>query len=190
MSGISILFGLGNPGRRYSNTRHNLGSLTLDLLASRHGLSWKRGEGLSLVSRWERESGDIILLKSTTYMNASGEALESIPGLDPARLIVICDDLSLPLGMIRMRKQGGSGGHLGLESVIMSLETEAFARLRLGIGSPPPAIDWSEFVLMPFLLEERPDVDAMLETAVEALEMAVTEGMDKAMQEYNRKADA
>ncbi len=189
MSGISILFGLGNPGRRYGQTRHNLGHETLDLLASRHGLSWDRGEGPSLVSRWERESGGVILLKSTTYMNASGEALKGLPGLEPDRLIVICDDLSLPLGMLRIRGQGGSGGHLGLESVSISIETEAFARLRLGIGSPPPAIDWSEFVLMPFLLEERPDVDRMLTTAADALEMVVTEGIDQAMQGYNRKAD-
>lgn len=189
MSQISILFGLGNPGRRYGQTRHNLGHETLDLLASRHGLSWNRGEGPSLVSRWERESGDVILLKSTTYMNGSGEALERLPGLEPDRLIVICDDLSLPLGMLRVRGRGGSGGHLGLESVSISIETEAFARLRLGIGSPPPAIDWSEFVLMPFLLEERPEVDRMLTTAANALEMVVTEGIDQAMQEYNRKAD-
>ncbi len=189
MSGISILFGLGNPGRRYGQTRHNIGHDTLDLLAARNGLSWERGEGPSLVSIWERESGDVILLKSTTYMNASGEALERFSGFDPARLIVICDDLSLPLGMLRIRRQGGSGGHLGLESVIMSIETEAFARLRLGIGSPPQTIDWSEFVLMPFLLEERPEVDRMLTTAANALEMVVTEGIDQAMQEYNRKAD-
>ena len=189
MPGISILFGLGNPGRQYAQTRHNLGHETLDFLASRHGLSWERGEGLSFVSRWERESGDVILLKSTTYMNASGEALERFTGLDPARLIVVCDDLSLPLGMLRIRRQGGSGGHLGLESVTMSIETEAFARLRLGIGSPPPAIDWSEFVLMPFLLEERPDVERMLGAAADALEMVISEGIDQAMQEYNRKAD-
>ena len=146
------------------------------------------GEGPYLVSTWKRESGDVTLLKSTTYMNESGEAIAQLPGFDPARLIVICDDLSLPLGMLRIRRQGGSGGHLGLESVIMSIQTEAFARLRLGIGSPPPAIDWSEFVLMPFLLEERSDVDRMLASAADALEMVIAEGMDKAMQAYNRKA--
>jgi PTH1 family peptidyl-tRNA hydrolase len=188
MSGISILFGLGNPGRRYRRTRHNLGVLALDLLASRNGLTWEQGIGPCLVTSWKLESGDVTLLKSTTYMNESGKAVARLPGLDPARLIVVCDDLSLPLGMLRIRRQGGSGGHLGLESVIMSIETEGFARLRLGIGSPPPAIDWSEFVLMPFLLEELPDVERMIEEAADALEMVVVEGIEKAMQAYNRKA--
>ena len=190
MSGISFLFGLGNPGKRYGQTRHNLGHGALDLLASRHGLSWSSGRGPTVVSRWKRDSRDITLLKSTTYMNASGQALDSFPDLDPSRLVVVCDDFNLPLGMIRIRKRGGSGGHLGLESVTKSLGTDEFARLRIGIGSPPAGIDWSEFVLMPFLLEERPEVERMLSAAADALEMMIDEGIDQAMQEYNRKADA
>jgi PTH1 family peptidyl-tRNA hydrolase len=189
MSGISILFGLGNPGRRYGNTRHNLGHRAVDLVASRHELVWSRGGDLALVSRWKREPDDIILLKSTGYMNASGEALEFVPDLDPAGLVVICDDLSLPLGKLRIRRQGGSGGHLGLESIVASIETEEFARLRLGIGSPPPGIEWSEFVLLPFMQEETPEVERMLVTAADALETIIADGIDHAMQVYNRRAD-
>jgi PTH1 family peptidyl-tRNA hydrolase len=189
MSGISFLFGLGNPEKRYRQTRHNLGHGAVDLIASRHGLSWGGGEGPALVSHWNRQTRDITLFKSTAYMNESGQALEAFPDLDPSRLIVVCDDFNLPLGMLRIRKRGGSGGHLGLESVAMSLGTDEFARLRIGIGSPPPGIDWSEFVLMPFLLEERPEAERMLSAAADALETIIDDGIDQAMQEYNRKAD-
>ena len=184
--GVSILFGLGNPGERYSNTRHNLGREALELFARRRSLTWERGEGAYLYSRARPARGEITLLESLTYMNDSGRALEEYTGVDPDALLVICDDMSLPLGRLRIRPGGGSGGHLGLESIIVTLGTERFARMRLGIGSPPPLIDWSEFVLMPFLEEERKAVGDMLETAVEALETVLRGGLDRAMREYNR----
>jgi PTH1 family peptidyl-tRNA hydrolase len=190
MSHISKLFGLGNPGRRYSDTRHNLGSGALDLLAKRHGLAWARGEGPYLESRWGFAGREIGLIKSLTYMNASGRVFERLPVGEPGGLLVICDDLSLPLGRLRIRQKGGSGGHLGLESVSAGLGSEAFARMRLGIGNPPPGIDWSEFVLMAFLDEEREIVRGMLETAVDAIEAIVRDGVGHAMQLYNRRPAA
>lgn len=184
---VSILFGLGNPGERYRHTRHNLGQAALELLARRHSLTWERGRGPFVFSRWSCADREITLLESLTYMNDSGRALEGHAGTDPRTLLVLCDDMSLPLGRLRIRAGGGSGGHLGLESVITSLGTERFARMRLGIGSPPARIDWSEFVLMPFLEEERKAAGELLESAVDALETIVEEGLDQAMQIYNRR---
>jgi len=119
-------------------------------------------------------------------MNDSGRALDDFGGIDPDALLVLCDDMSLPLGRMRIRGGGGSGGHLGLESVIFSLGTERFARMRLGIGPPPPGIDWSEFVLLPFLEEERTAARELLESAADALETILTGGLDRAMNRYNR----
>jgi PTH1 family peptidyl-tRNA hydrolase len=190
MAHISTLFGLGNPGKRYRDTRHNLGSGTLDLLAERRGLKWTRGDGPYFESRWRFAAREIRLVKSRVYMNVSGCILDHVPVGGASELLVICDDLSLPLGRLRIRQQGGSGGHLGLESVITSLGTEAFLRMRLGIGTPPPGIEWSEFVLLPFLDEEREIVRGMLETAVDAIEAIARDGVEHAMQIYNRRVSA
>ena len=184
---VSILFGLGNPGGHYRHTRHNLGLEALELLARRHSLTWEHGKGPFLFSRWSFAGREITLLKSLTYMNDSGRALEEYAGVDPHSLLVLCDDMSLPLGRLRIRAGGGSGGHLGLESVISNLGTERFARMRLGIGSPPARIDWSEFVLMPFLEEEREATGELLESAADALETIAEKGLDHAMQVYNRR---
>jgi PTH1 family peptidyl-tRNA hydrolase len=184
--GVSILFGLGNPGERYRHTRHNLGQEALELFARRHSLTWERGGGAFVFSRWNSAGSEITLLESLTYMNDSGRALEDYAGVDPRTLLVLCDDMSLPLGRLRIRAGGGSGGHLGLESVIASLGTEEFARMRLGIGSPPARIDWSEFVLMPFLEEERKAATELIESAADALEKILTGGLDRAMNEFNR----
>ena len=184
---VSILFGLGNPGERYRNTRHNLGLEALEVFARRHSLTWRRGGDHHLLARCELAGREITILRSLTYMNDSGRALEDYGRVDPSALLVLCDDMSLPLGRLRIRPGGGSGGHLGLESVIMTLGTERFARMRLGIGAPPARIDWSEFVLMPFLEEERRDAARLSESAADALERVIDEGLDRAMQEYNRK---
>ena len=190
MSDISILCGLGNPGARYRNTRHNLGSMILDLMAERRSLSWKTALPTVMEARWRIKGREIILLKPLTFMNASGEALEDYGGVDPASFLVIFDDISLPLGQLRLRERGGGGGHRGLESIIESLGTDNFARLRLGIGEPPPGIDWSDFVLAPFLEEERAAVNEMVETAADALETVLARGLVEAMNRYNRKTSA
>lgn len=184
---VSILFGLGNPGERYRHTRHNLGLGALEVLARRHSSIWKQGKGSFFYSRLNIAGREITLLRSLTYMNDSGRALGDYGDVDPSSLLVLCDDMSLPLGRLRIRAGGGSGGHLGLESVIMTLGTERFARMRLGIGPPPARIDWSEFVLMPFLEEERERVSELLETAADALETIVHQDIDQAMQAYNRR---
>jgi PTH1 family peptidyl-tRNA hydrolase len=190
MPEISIVCGLGNPGQQYRRTRHNLGFETLDRLAGRRSLKWKRGPGPSMETTLRVGQTSVILIKPLLYMNASGVALGRRPVVSPAELLVICDDMSLPLGQLRFRKGGGSGGHKGLDSIIAVLGTEGFPRLRLGIGAPPPGIDWVDYVLSDFAPEERPEVDAMIDTAVEAVSEALRSGLEDAMTRYNRPAPA
>lgn len=189
MERISVVCGLGNPGARYRSTRHNLGFLTLDALSRRHGLSWRRAGGPSEEARWRAGGRTILLQKPLTFMNDSGAALARVAGLRPAELLVVSDDLNLPLGRLRFRMGGGSGGHNGLASIIDRLGTEAFPRLRLGIGAPPPGVDWADFVLEEFPPEDRAAAAALVETAVAALELAVRRGLGEAMNRYNRPED-
>ena len=190
MPAISLIYGLGNPGDRYRNTRHNLGWMSADFIVRKNGLSWEGESRDLLTARWIVDGREIILLRSLMYMNESGEALAVLnesdgERIESRRLLVICDDMSLPLGRMRIREKGGSGGHRGLESIIYSLESENFPRLRMGIGSPPQGITWTEYVLSPFLEEEIPVVEAMVKRSVEAVECIVTEGVATAMQRFN-----
>ncbi len=186
MEQISVVCGLGNPGARYRSTRHNLGFLALDVLSRRHSLSWRRVGGPAQEARWRAAGRTIVLLKPLTYMNESGAAVSRLSGLRPSGLLVVSDDINLPLGKLRFRMGGGSGGHNGLASIIDRLGTEAFPRLRLGIGGAPEGVDWADFVLMEFLDEEREAAGAAVEAAAEAVELAVRRGLAEAMQRYNR----
>jgi len=186
MPEISIVCGLGNPGMRYRKTRHNLGYMTLDQLASRHALKWKRAPGPTMEARWRVAGRSVTLVKTLLFMNASGVALLRHGEADGANLLVVCDDLSLPLGQLRFRTRGGSGGHKGLESIIASLGTERFARLRLGIGASPPDADWVDYVLSDFDAHERDEVNDVISNASDAIETALRSGLDAAMTRYNR----
>lgn len=186
MPEIFIVCGLGNPGLQYRRTRHNLGFMTVDRLAARRSLKWKRSAGPAMETAWHVGPASVILLKPLVFMNASGAALERRRGVAAVEVLVVCDDMSLPLGQLRFKKSGGSGGHKGLESVIASLGTEAFPRLRLGIGPPPPGTDWVDFVLSDFAPEERDAADGMIESAAEAIEAALRAGLEGAMTRYNR----
>ena len=164
--------------------------MSADFIVRKNGLSWEGESRDLLTARWIVDGREIILLRSLMYMNESGEALAVLnesdgEKIESRRLLVICDDMSLPLGRMRIREKGGSGGHRGLESIIYSLESENFPRLRMGIGSPPQGITWTEYVLSPFLEEEIPVVEAMVKRSVEAVECIVTEGVATAMQRFN-----
>ncbi|UCF06639.1 MAG: aminoacyl-tRNA hydrolase [bacterium] len=187
MSDVSFLLGLGNPGDSYSGTRHNLGKRTLDLLAAKHDLTWSTVSGTCVEARYEIGDRVVLLVKPLIYMNESGRALGHYDSIDSRSLLVICDDINLPLGRLRLRERGGSGGHRGIESVAMHLGTDDFPRLRMGIGPAPPGEDWSDYVLSPFLAEEREDVEQMIATAALALELIIREGLEAAMQTFNRK---
>ncbi len=182
-----IVLGLGNPGAEYAHTRHNIGFDVVDILASRHRirLSLRRDRahyGLGLI-----EGVPVVLAKPMTYMNRSGEAaralLQRYP-LDPSRLLVIVDDVALPTGRIRIRPSGSDGGHNGLESIIQSLGTQAFPRVRVGIGTPPPG-QMVEYVLSRFSSQEQPIIDEALQRAADAIEAILREGVQNAMNRFN-----
>jgi len=185
-----LIVGLGNPGAEYEWTRHNLGFMLIDKLAAESGLGKFRRECQSLVGRVDLEGCGVKLVKPQTYMNLSGEAVAcvvakqnlSVPG---ESLIVISDDLALPFGNIRIRARGSAGGHNGLKSIIGSLGTNEFARLRIGIQPEHPIGDPKRFVLDEFPRGSRVEVEKILERSAEALRAIVRDGVLKAMAEYN-----
>ena len=161
--------------------------MALDALSKRHSFSWKRAPGPSQTALWRVAARTVTLVKPLTYMNESGVALARCGASGSGELLVVCDDLNLPLGQLRLRSRGGSGGHKGLESIIEHIGTEDFARLRLGIGGAPPETDWVEFVLSDFAAEERATVDGMIEAAADTIETAVRAGFDVAMRRLNKE---
>lgn len=176
---MKLVVGLGNPGREYQATRHNVGFLVADLLAGRAKASWRvRGD------RAEALAGDLLLVKPLAFMNLSGppvrEAL-GYRGASPTDCLVVCDDMALPLETIRLRARGSSGGHHGLDSIIAALGTSEFPRLRVGIGPAPPGVDGAAHVLGRFRPGEIPD----LERAAEAAEAWAARGIGFAMTAYN-----
>lgn len=182
---IRLVVGLGNPGPQYRHTRHNVGYRVVDLFAAKHGLGWRRfplamvGGGL----------GDMpYLLKPLTFMNLSGAAVQWAARryeIAPWKIILIFDDMDMPLGTIRVRKGGGDGGHRGVRSVVEKLETTDIPRIRVGIGRPPPDKNPSDYVLAPFNSHELEDSLHAIQSAAEALETALTMGLNAAMNKYN-----
>lgn len=187
---MRAIVGLGNPGRAYACTRHNLGFLVVDALAKKAGFSLDRIECDALVGCGEVAGVTVILAKPQTFMNRSGEAvacLVSTYGLGPADVLIVADDLALPLGTIRLRRRGGAGGHNGLKSIIEAIGTTDFPRLRLGIRPECPIEDVVEFVLSEFEEHERPLVTAMIARASEAITVFLREGIDAAMSRFNSR---
>lgn len=187
---MKLIVGLGNPGRRYRGTRHNVGWEVLARLADRAGIRVNEDEGFAEVGRGAIGTQRVLLARPVTYMNVSGEAVRDLRRrhrLRPADILLIVDDIDLPLGRLRLRAGGSAGGHNGLKSVIEALGTTEFPRLRVGIGRPPLGVDPAEFVLTRFTDREAATVQESLTRAVEAVEMAVTEGVGAAMNRYNAK---
>ncbi|HMB70698.1 MAG TPA: aminoacyl-tRNA hydrolase [bacterium] len=186
-----IVLGLGNPGERYRSTRHNFGFLVLDALAEKAGAALGEGPGpcRSGTARIEGRRG--ILAKPTTWMNRSGLAARAVrdrwPDTPGERTLVVFDDLDLPLGRIRFRRDGGAGGHNGVRSVIEETGSPEFARLRLGIGRPETDESGSvvDHVLDTFLEEERETVRDVIDRGIEGISLFVTEGIEAAMNRYN-----
>jgi peptidyl-tRNA hydrolase, PTH1 family len=185
---MKLIVGLGNPGRRYAGTRHNVGWQVVAELARRCGAGAPRvkfqGELVEALVAGEKT----LLLCPQTYMNASGASVQPARDfyqLENRDLIVVCDDFSLPLGRLRFRAKGSSGGQRGLEDIIRRLGTEEFPRLRLGIGTPPPNWDAVDFVLSRFDERERAEIDLAIGHAAEALADWVREGLAYCMNHYN-----
>jgi PTH1 family peptidyl-tRNA hydrolase len=184
---LKLIVGLGNPGRSYAAHRHNVGFRCLDHLARVHGLSFVRDRAKAYVASGRIAALRVLLAKPRTYMNLSGQAVSRLARfykIASQDILVIYDDLDLPLGVIRLRPEGGSGGHKGVKSIIESLGTQAFPRLRIGIGRPPDE-DAVEYVLSNFTPDEEIAIENACERAVAAVECFLTEGLAAAMNEYN-----
>ena len=187
---MRLILGLGNPGEPYRDTRHNVGFRVVEELARRWQVPVDRLECNSLAGSKTGEGEDILLVKPQTYMNRSGYAARCFAErhtLDPAAVLVVYDEVNLPLGKLRVRRSGSPAGHRGLESIIENLRTSEIPRLRLGVA-PEGGVqyaDLADFVLAPFAPEERGAVEEMIRRAADACEMWVGEGMEAAMRGFN-----
>ena len=189
-SGITwLVVFLGNPGPKYSGTRHNAGFLTADAAEKRFGVSINRSRFKALTASCEIGGEKVLFMKPQTYMNLSGEAVgqaASFYHLPADHVLVISDEMSLPVGKIRIRPKGSAGGHNGLKSIITALGTDEFPRIRLGVGAPPhPDYDTKDWVLSVFRNEDAEAITHAAELAAEAVETYINFGSEKAMNKYN-----
>ena len=182
---IRLVAGLGNPGAEYASTRHNIGFMVADQLAAQFGSTWEKS------TKWDAllaKCGDVFLIKPMSYMNRSGYPLLEIAQfykIDPLEILVMLDDMALPLGRLRLRLGGGSGGHNGLESVIVQFATEGIPRLRIGIGEAPAAGS-VDYVLSRFFEEEKPIVRSTIDRAAAAVKCAIDNDLISAMNIFNK----
>lgn len=192
-----LIVGLGNPGEKYRQTRHNIGFMVVEALANRWQIS------LTVNKRFQGEFGEglfrskqpVQLLKPTTYMNESGRSIRSVQDWykrSPRSVLVIYDDMDLPLGKLRLRLQGSAGGHNGMKSAIAHLGTQEFSRLRLGIGQPDSALTSEKnaipHVLGRFSSVEQKDVTAVIQLAIEAVEVSLLQGVERSMSLFNARS--
>jgi len=187
-----LIVGLGNPGRRYRGTRHNVGHEVVQYLAGRFDVRLE-DDGWARSARARVDGATVILAVPETYMNVSGQAVRDLlrrRRRHPDDLLIVHDDLDLPLGHLRLRPGNGAGGHNGLRSIMAELGTGMFPRLRIGIGRPPAGVDPTEFVLERFASEERRVIDDTVSRAAEAAVVTATEGLAVAMNRYNLRATA
>ncbi len=194
MESWHLIAGLGNPGAEYAKTRHNAGFSLAGKLASRWKVDWRNERKFNArVARAERNGIRVLLCQPRTFMNASGEAVKAVMGfyqLPPEQLLVAVDDADLPLGEIRLRAGGSSGGHHGLESVGQHLGTQAFARLRLGIGRKDGAREITDYVLDRFDAAEAAVMEKVLGRAADQAECWLADGIEMAMSQFNGKVEA
>ena len=187
-----IIAGLGNPGKEYENTRHNIGFDVIDRLAEEENIAVMESKYKALIGKGYVAGQKVILAKPQTFMNLSGESIREIVDYykvdDTAELIVISDDISLDVGQIRIRKKGSAGGHNGIKNIIANLGTDHFMRVKVGVGEKPKNWDLADYVLSPFTKDERPLVNLAIEHAAKAIEQMLNGDVDAAMNEYNRKS--
>jgi peptidyl-tRNA hydrolase, PTH1 family len=182
-----LIVGLGNPGREYERSRHNLGFMVVDELARRHRGRATDRAAKSLTGRIRLGERELVLAKPQTMMNLSGQALKALRGkygVPLERTIVVHDELDLPFGRLRVRAGGSSAGNHGLDSIIAALGTKDFARIRIGIGKPPG--DGADHVLSPFTESERTQLPDIVKRGADAVETAVEHGLERAMADFNR----
>lgn len=184
-----IVVFLGNPGMKYDKTRHNAGFMTADKCEKATGARITRVRFRALTEQTRVGEETVLLMKPQTYMNLSGEAVGEAAKfykVPPERVLVVSDDVSLPTGKLRIRAKGSAGGHNGLKSIIQHLGTDAFPRVKIGVGAPPhPDYDMADWVLGRFTGKDAQDMDAACARAWEAVETVITQGTEKAMSQFN-----
>lgn len=188
---MKLIVGLGNPGYEYHLTPHNLGFMAVEHLADICGAKFSRRETRAVIALAELENEQVVLAKPQTFMNLSGLAVQGLLrslNLSTDDLIVLIDDVDLPLGFIRVRQRGSAGGHNGLKSIIGALETDQFVRVRMGARTESPVEDLVSYVLSPFPEEQLETVAQTVDQAAEATRIILREGSQKAMNRFNRKA--
>ncbi|HEV2491334.1 MAG TPA: aminoacyl-tRNA hydrolase [Candidatus Acidoferrales bacterium] len=189
---MRIIVGLGNPGRKYDWTPHNLGFQAVDLLAERWNIRVTRPEAQSLIGLGRIAGEEAVVAKPQTYMNSSGHAVADLlerHEADASELIVVSDEIALPWSMIRIRERGSAGGHNGLKSVIGALGTDEFLRVRLGIRPKFPVLDLATYDLSPMGKDVRKVAEEMIAGAADAVEMILADGVSRAMAKFNRKVE-
>lgn len=187
-----LVVGLGNPGREYEQTRHNVGFMVVEALAERASARVSDKKFKARVGRARLQGEDCLLMKPETFMNLSGESVGPALGffkLATQQVIVLHDELDLPLGKLKMKKGGGHGGHNGLRSLKKHLPDDGFVRIRIGIGRPPPQWDSADYVLSKFNRDEWTEVDRVVNDAADAVEAIFKDGVGKAMGRFNRDPD-
>ena len=182
---------LGNPGLKYENTRHNAGFMTADALAKDKGVSINRSKYKALTAECVIGDEKVLLMKPQTFMNLSGEAVAEAAKfykIPPERVLVVSDDVSLPIGKLRIRQKGSAGGHNGLKSIISLLGSDAFPRIKVGVGAPPhPDYDMADWVLSVFKNQDAADMEASAKRAAQAVESYIVKGPEKTMNLFNQK---
>lgn len=188
---MKIIVGLGNPGEKYDNTRHNCGFLTIDALADKHSISMTEDKHRALIGKGIIEGEKVILAKPLTFMNLSGESVRALVDYYKVDyscdVIIVYDDISLPVGQLRIRKKGSAGGHNGIKNIIAQLGSEEFVRIKVGVGEKPKGYDLADYVLGHFSAEEKQAMKEAFDNGAEAVECILTKGPDQAMNIYNTK---
>lgn len=186
-----LIVGLGNPGRQYEATRHNMGFDTIDFLVEKHRVPQSGVKFNAMFGKGMIGGEKVILMKPLSFMNLSGGPVRDIAGyfkINPqTEMIVVYDDIDLEPGQLRIRKQGSAGGHNGIKDIVRCLGTENFLRIKVGVGAKPKGWDLADYVLSRFVDSDRKLVDEAIEKAADAVEMMISKGVDAAMNEYNRK---
>ena len=189
---MKLVAGLGNPGAKYRGTRHNVGFEVMDLMARRHGLVFETAPADALQTRWRRPDDAVVLVKPLTFMNVSGQAILALAHfykVSLADVLVVTDDVNLPVGRLRLRATGTDGGHNGLKSVAEHLATIDYSRLRIGVGRGDLRRDLADHVLARFEPDEESGIEAAVARAADAVETWVSDGLAKAMNVFNRSDD-
>ena len=186
-----VIVGLGNPGKKYENTRHNAGFIAIDAIADKYGISIKEKKHKALCGTGVIEGNKVLLVKPETYMNLSGESVRSVMDfykIDPEEdMLVIYDDISLAPGNIRIRKKGSAGGHNGIKSIIAHAGTQNFMRIKVGVGEKPSGWDLADYVLGHFSEEDNTKLKEIMPDVMQAAALMIQGDVDKAMNDFNAK---